>query len=228
MIDITSNAGWLASTLRIINLMQMMVQGRWINEPDLLNIPKVTSASLPSFLREIQTQFKDTTIDCLAKLRFAAIRDEQHLHKALINVYGTQAADGMKKFVRNLPWVDVTFTIQAVDDDSSAAQKDDIILAPGTEYNVQVDFYRKGDVSLEVQSKKFPKRKDEGWFLCVGLKEELCGIKRVNIKRKGSSSVRLRTPNYQGNFVYTLFLISDSYLGLDQQYDIPVQIKTSQ
>lgn len=35
------------------------------------------------------------------------------------------------------------------------------------------------------------------------------------------------TPEFEGRYIYTLYLLSDSYLGLDQQYDIKLDVKTS-
>ena len=39
MLDVAAESGWLATSLRIQNLLQMVVQGRWITESSLLTLP---------------------------------------------------------------------------------------------------------------------------------------------------------------------------------------------
>jgi activating signal cointegrator complex subunit 3 len=41
MVDTTAEAGWLGTTLNAMNLMQMVVQGRWADDSTLLNLPAV-------------------------------------------------------------------------------------------------------------------------------------------------------------------------------------------
>ena len=77
---------------------------------------------------------------------------------------------------------------------------------------------------------RFPKAKDEGWFLVLGNVEDdqdLLALKRVPPLRSTRSSrqqVSFYTPEKKGRFILTLYLMSDAYLGLDQQYDIPLEV----
>lgn len=76
-------------------------------------------------------------------------------------------------------------------------------------------------------SPRFPKPKDEGWFLVVGDVEaqEVVALKRVNhIRGRTSAQLALVTPETTGRVIFTLYLMSDSYLGLDQQYDICLDV----
>lgn len=41
MIDICAEEGWLASTLRLQNMMQMVIQGSWIRSSPILTLPHV-------------------------------------------------------------------------------------------------------------------------------------------------------------------------------------------
>uniref|UniRef100_K1RGX5 Activating signal cointegrator 1 complex subunit 3 n=1 Tax=Magallana gigas TaxID=29159 RepID=K1RGX5_MAGGI len=74
---------------------------------------------------------------------------------------------------------------------------------------------------------RFPKPKDEGWFLIIGDIEnrEVVALKRVGYLRGASrQSLAIYTPETPGRVIYTLYLMSDAYLGLDQQYDICLDI----
>jgi activating signal cointegrator complex subunit 3 len=49
MIDVVAERGFLSSTLQIIQLLQMILQARWIDEPAILNLPYVEKKHLPLF-----------------------------------------------------------------------------------------------------------------------------------------------------------------------------------
>lgn len=71
---------------------------------------------------------------------------------------------------------------------------------------------------------RFPKIKEEGWFVILAQEEkgELLALKRVTVS--GASRVSLVYPavDENGSEVQdvTLYLLSDSYLGLDQQLNV--------
>lgn len=71
---------------------------------------------------------------------------------------------------------------------------------------------------------RFPKIKEEGWFVILAQEEkgELLALKRVTVS--GTSRVSMVYPvvDEDGSEVenVTLYLLSDSYLGLDQQVHI--------
>ena len=49
MIDVSAESGWLTSTLRIMNVMQMVVQARWIHDSPFLMLPRVEPHMLHLF-----------------------------------------------------------------------------------------------------------------------------------------------------------------------------------
>jgi activating signal cointegrator complex subunit 3 len=50
-------------------------------------------------------------------------------------------------------------------------------------------------------------------------------LKRVSyIRGSSKQSLAIYTPENTGRVIYTLYMMSDSYLGLDQQYDICLDI----
>lgn len=79
----------------------------------------------------------------------------------------------------------------------------------------------------KAQAPRFPKVKDEGWFLVLGEvdRRELLAVKRVGYVRNHTvASVAFYTPETTGKYIYTLYVLSDSYLGLDQQYDLHLNV----
>jgi activating signal cointegrator complex subunit 3 len=74
---------------------------------------------------------------------------------------------------------------------------------------------------------RFPKPKDEGWILVVGEVEsrEVIAVKRVGyVRHRSSIQLALVTPDLPGRAIYTLYLMSDAHLGLDQQYDVCLDV----
>lgn len=41
MLDVAAHHGWLVTALNITNLVQMVVQGRWIHDSSLLTLPNI-------------------------------------------------------------------------------------------------------------------------------------------------------------------------------------------
>jgi len=75
----------------------------------------------------------------------------------------------------------------------------------------------------------FVKPKDEGWIVVLGETEtrDVVAMKRVTCtrnKRSTSASLAFFAPELPCKVIYTLFVMSDSYLGLDQQYDIRLEV----
>ena len=57
MIDVSADAGWLSTTLQILTLLQMIIQGRWNTESSLLILPHMETF--------IVTSLEQQHISCL-------------------------------------------------------------------------------------------------------------------------------------------------------------------
>ena len=86
---------------------------------------------------------------------------------------------------------------------------------------------------------RFPKAKDEGWWLVLGEVDsgELLALKRVGFihgrptaRGPGKTKVSLGfpAPPYACRKIYSVYLVSDCYLGLDQQYELSVEVMEDQ
>lgn len=110
-------------------------------------------------------------------------------------------------------------------------------LIPDTTYKVSVALNRitprdgkRKPHDGRIHSPRFPKPQYESWWLVLGdkNKNELLGLKRVSMRNgpnetlgnKINTSISFDTPEHLGKHSYTLYLVSDGYLGLDQKFDI--------
>ncbi|XP_048349860.1 activating signal cointegrator 1 complex subunit 3 [Sphaerodactylus townsendi] len=251
MLDVAANQGWLVSALNISSLIQMLIQGRWKHESTLLTIPNMEYHHLYLFRKWSHGKRKSSyqgPIECLPELIaacdgkeniFASIVD-QDLHAAHIK----QAWH----FLSHLPVIEVTMIIKGCWNDAVHEQSEVLVplFAMGTrddkkwiklhadqEYVLQINLQRlpfgltKTKQDSKAVAPRFPKSKDEGWFLIMGEvdKKELIALKRVGyVRNRNTTSVAFYTPEAPGKYIYTLYLMSDSYLGMDQQYDIYLNI----
>ena len=77
---------------------------------------------------------------------------------------------------------------------------------------------------------KFPKAKDEGWWALIGEVDsgELVALKRLGFVRGTTrTTLAFTAPEEPCRKIYSLYLISDCYLGLDQQFQMCLNFVTS-
>ena len=70
--------------------------------------------------------------------------------------------------------------------------------------------------------------KEEGWYLVVGdaSTHELLALKRLSVERRSTVRVDVPAMNGAGRRAaeVRLYIMSDSYIGLDQQYDVQLPV----
>ncbi|NXB10444.1 ASCC3 protein, partial [Cnemophilus loriae] len=257
MLDVAAHHGWLVTALNITNLVQMVVQGRWIHDSSLLTLPNIELQHLYLFRKWSQGQRKSVhrgyqgPIECLPEL-MAACEGKENVFASIVDSE-LQAAHISQawNFLCRLPILSVSLSIKGSWDDTVQPQnevpvpswttdtRDDkrwIKLHADQEYVLQINLHRtqmgyQGKQDSKAMAPRFPKVKDEGWFLILGEvdKKELIALKRTGyVRNRNTVSVAFYTPETPGKCIYTLYLMSDSYLGMDQQYDIYLNIVPTQ
>ncbi|NXQ47985.1 ASCC3 protein, partial [Catharus fuscescens] len=257
MLDVAAHHGWLVTALNITNLVQMVVQGRWIHDSSLLTLPNIELQHLYLFRKWSQGQRKSVRggyqgpIECLPEL-MAACEGKENVFASIVGSE-LQAAHISQawNFLCRLPILNVSLSIKGSWDDAVQAQnevpvpslttdtRDDkrwIKLHADQEYVLQINLHRtqmgyQGKQDSKAMAPRFPKVKDEGWFLILGEvdKKELIALKRTGyVRNRNTVSIAFYTPETPGKCIYTLYLMSDSYLGMDQQYDIYLNIVPAQ
>ncbi|XP_029451214.1 activating signal cointegrator 1 complex subunit 3 isoform X1 [Rhinatrema bivittatum] len=254
MLDVAANQGWLVTALNITTLVQMIIQGRWIHDSSLLSLPCIEQHHLYLFRKWSQGKQKSPPgsyqgpIECLPEL-VAACDGSENVFASIVGSEMQSAHISQAwNFLSHLPVLEISLSIKGWWDDSVKGQRevpipmlikgmrDDtkwIRLHADQEYVLQVNVQRvhmsrqKGKQDSKAFAPRFPKAKDEGWFLILGEvdKKELVALKRVGyIRRQSVISVAFYTPEKVGRYIYTLYLMSDSYLGMDQQYDVYLNV----
>lgn len=71
----------------------------------------------------------------------------------------------------------------------------------------------------------FPTKREEGWWVIIGEPKTntLLSIKRLTLQQKAKFKLDFVAPK-AGHYSYTLYFMSDSYLGCDQEYKFKAEI----
>ncbi|XP_010459790.1 PREDICTED: DExH-box ATP-dependent RNA helicase DExH12 [Camelina sativa] len=209
MVDVISSNGWLNLALLAMEVSQMVTQGMWERDSMLLQLPHFTK-DLAKRCQENPGRNIETVFDLVE------MEDEER--QELLSMSDVQLLD-IARFCNRFPNIDLTYEV--VDSEE---------VTPGKEVTLQVMVERDMEGRTEVgavDSLRYPKTKEEGWWLVVGdtKTNQLLAIKRVSLQRKAKVKLDFTVPTEPGEKSYTLYFMCDSYLGCDQEYSFSVDVK---
>jgi len=193
-----------------MELSQMVTQGMWDRDSVLLQVPHFTK-DLAQRCQENEVKPIESIFD-LAEMGIDEMRD-------LLQLSNSQLKD-IIEFFKRFPNVDMVYEVREGDDTSA-----------GDNVAVQVTLERDmADLPCEVgpvHAPRFPKPKEEGWWLVIGdsSTNQLLAIKRVALQKRARMKLEFSAPAEAGTMDYTIYLMSDSYLGCDQEHKFTVDIK---
>uniref|UniRef100_T1IVJ2 U5 small nuclear ribonucleoprotein 200 kDa helicase n=1 Tax=Strigamia maritima TaxID=126957 RepID=T1IVJ2_STRMM len=242
MLDVAADHGWLATAIGVANMIQMVLQARWVDENSILTLPHLEPHHLHCFKKKIISRRRSANavpIDCLPALINSCAGSYEVLAGLLRHDLDENQIDQIYQALNNLPQIHASVAVngwwegQAGKTDYAipikwSREEEWVSLHADQEYwlNISLQNITKKQDSRAF-APRFPKPKAEGWFLILGDVEnkELIALKRVGfISRRSTMQLSFFTPLKEGRVVYTLYIISDSYLGLDQQYDLHLEI----
>eukprot|EP00210_Caulerpa_lentillifera_P001589 g1527.t1 len=212
MVDISAEAGWLDTTLGVMRLIQSLMQARWFDESSLLTVPHLTQEcvealqeagikTLPELMRNVENKLEPI------KNVLEPILEENQLTQAF-------------EMCRRLPVVQVVYKGPSV---SKRKAKECFI-----EVELKCSRSYEHDQTIGTAfAPRFPKIKDESWWLVVGNgnSHELLALKRISIPDNQKTHSRLKLKGETANQELKLFLISDCYLGLDFEQSLIIKDK---
>jgi pre-mRNA-splicing helicase BRR2 len=96
----------------------------------------------------------------------------------------------------------------------------------GRTVNVNVSLEREEEVSPMVIAPFFPQKREEGWWVVVGdpKANSLISIKRLTLQQKAKVKLDFLAPA-PGTHSYTLYFMSDGYMGCDQEYKFSIDVQ---
>ncbi|KAK8671368.1 hypothetical protein V6N13_037964 [Hibiscus sabdariffa] len=209
MVDVISSNGWLSLALLAMEVSQMVTQGMWERDSMLLQ--------LPHFTKELAKRCQENPGKNIETI-FDLVEMEDDERRELLQMSDLQLLD-IAKFCNRFPNIDLSYEVIDVEN-----------VRAGEYVTLQVTLERDLEGKTEVgpvDAPRYPKAKDEGWWLVVGdtKSNQLLAIKRVSLQRKAKVKLEFSAPTEVAEKSYTLYFMCDSYLGCDQEYSFTVDVK---
>ncbi|XP_076382118.1 activating signal cointegrator 1 complex subunit obelus [Megalopta genalis] len=228
MIDTVADHGWLISTLVSIQLLQMIIQARWIDESAITTLPHINSEDVQLF----------SSLSTILPLLCNIVYSKQNLLvETLSERFQKNEVQEICQVIKEMPILCIDASLEGHWSDGTKQKSVILKTASTTSIDVHKDqIYilnigmkrRNRSNNLRVHCPMFQKGKDEGWFLVLGntSDKELWALKRISGIRdqRKCQQLQFTTPSKLGCTAITLYLMSDSYIGLDQQYTIQINI----
>eukprot|EP00475_Leptophrys_vorax_P017663 TRINITY_DN24265_c0_g2_i2.p1 TRINITY_DN24265_c0_g2~~TRINITY_DN24265_c0_g2_i2.p1 ORF type:complete len:876 (+),score=189.71 TRINITY_DN24265_c0_g2_i2:681-3308(+) len=211
MIDVVADKGFLQPALRSMNLMQMVVQGCWLTDSSMSNLPHFSS-------QVISRLWHHHHIESLPELLYLTLKKPEEVRTVL-------ETSGMKKHhvpeclkvLQSLPLIEIRMLKPTL--------KVELGLDVDVEFVLERCNISKGTAAY---APRWNKIFDEQWWLVVGFKglNELFGVRKVRVPKSGSGKfvVNVFPPETPGVHSFTAYLVSECYVGLDQEVQFEIEV----
>ncbi|KAM9313363.1 U5 small nuclear ribonucleoprotein 200 kDa helicase [Gastrophryne carolinensis] len=204
-VDVLSSNGWLSPALAAMELAQMVTQAMWSKDSYLKQLPHFTSEHIK--------RCTDKGVESV----FDIMEMEDEDRSELLQLSDAQMAD-VARFCNRYPNIELSYEV---------AEKDGI--RSGGAVVVLVQLEREEEVTGPVIAPLFPQKREEGWWVVIGdaKSNSLISIKRLTLQQKAKVKLDFVAPA-AGSHNYTLYFMSDAYMGCDQEYKFSVDVKEAE
>lgn len=221
MTDVAANNGHLFTALHCMSLMQCLVQARFWQNSTLLQLPHLTESMLPVIKERCggichAAELVNAPLKVLKE--FNRVLEDPAFKLSQREIFETMEG------VQAMPLISVMLSIKRIQQEQNH-DSDDEEGEPNFEVTVQLE--RLSVVPKAVVAPLFTKTKDEQYLVVIGHEPsgELVAMKRVNrLHQSASTSLKIEWDNDwitkpdESEVELTVFVVCDSYIGLDQQY----------
>lgn len=211
MVDVCADAGWLDTTLAAMRLVQGLMRGRWHDEDALMQLPGVETGASVDQIKEI------AGVESMMELLERHRSNASSVMSILEVVAGTRGAKEARSVLDRLPGMQLTIEQPTLHENGTCSIDVDIECVHGSGR-------AKSAMPPRVYAPLFPKIKEEGWWLMAGVPEtnDLLALKRVSVVHKSRAKLVVPSIDACGKKVPSIvvYLVSDSYQGLDREHTV--------
>lgn len=216
IVDVISSNGWLKPALAAMELSQMIIQGLWNKDNVLMQIPNFTNEIVKRCMNYKGEEPIESVFDILSL--------EDDVRNDLLRLSDEKMAD-VAVFCNNYPNIEMSYELQDEDDVTSG---DPVQIVVQLERDIDEEEMTEEELAElgTVSAPLYPDEKKEGWWIVVGdiSSNTLHALKRVNLVRKQKVVLEFLAPEEAGDYNLSLFCMSDSYLGCDQEYTLNLSV----
>jgi pre-mRNA-splicing helicase BRR2 len=212
IVDILSSEGHL-NAINAMEMSQMAVQAMWDRDSPLKQIPNFT----PEVVKVANKYDIKDIFDFMEKMN----PEENPDYASLVKDLGlSQAQLAQAANFTNTKYPDISLEFE-VEDKESIRAGEPAYLKIRIEREVEED----EEFDPTVHAPFYPGKKSENWWLVVGEESSkmLLAIKRVTVGRELNLRLEFTVPT-AGRHDLKLFLMSDSYVGVDQEPTFSVMV----
>jgi pre-mRNA-splicing helicase BRR2 len=204
-VDVLSSEGHLNAMIPM-EMSQMAVQAMWDRDSPLMQIPHFDENAVKTAARN------GVDVASIESFMDAMNPEENPNYQKLVKALGLtnkQLAEAAEFTNNKYPNLDIDFKVEDPDEITAGSPS---YLTITIERQLEED----DELDTRVHAPFYPLDKSENWWLVVGNEatKALCAIKRVTIGRKLQTKLEYVVPA-AGEQELTLYLMSDSYLGVD-------------
>jgi pre-mRNA-splicing helicase BRR2 len=240
MVDVCASQGWLKPALAVMGLSQMLVQGVWRTHPhaELLQLPwfdeeRAAVCAESTYVPEPEEGEDDAEgepqpVDSV----FAFMEMNEDLRVKLLSGLSPEQTAAVAEFCNRFPSIELSWEVEGAT--SGDGNETHAIVEPSSTIAVHVSLSRdeatqgldEGAGVGAVIAPRFPIPKSEGWWVAVGDSQgnKLYGLKRVTLSQEARVTVPVQVPAEVGKHDLDLVLISDSYIGCDQEHRLLLKV----
>ena len=231
MADICKEKNILDTLLNILNFIQMIMQGLWMDDCSLICLPGINLNEckniikygkiehLCEFCEYIKTLSSDKNND--EKTLFNKIKDFI-VNTCKIKSLSNEELNKLIDVAKKLPILDINYKLYALDQNTGERIYDRPIIE-NSDVQLSVTLTKYNDIknNLVVYS-RYPKIKNCRWFIIIGnvKTNEVLAFEKVAFKEKRNCKITFTAPKNIDEDSIKLYIMSDSYFGLDQEYNI--------
>ncbi|XP_071510513.1 activating signal cointegrator 1 complex subunit 3-like [Diadema antillarum] len=251
LVEIADMWKWYQTEINVTYLTQAVVQAQWSSENSLLTLPHVQPTLISSFVSQsgsgtLVDEIFGKEIESLKELISVCRGDKSALHAMLDGKLHQNQIKEIWNVLEKLPEVHVDMELrprscdgsltnfpvmlQESQDDEKEVQYRASVL-PNQDYRLDVILTTEHQEGINtVYAPHYPKRRNVGWRVMLRdvTTNQLLASRKVGMTSgKKMGSLNFRTPSKTGIMVNSLHLVSDCYLGLDQDLSIFLNVQDS-
>ena len=231
MADIAKEKNILDTLLNILNFIQMIMQGVWMDDCSLMCLPGITLNDCKKIIKYGKIEHLCEFCEYIKKMSQEKNSNDEYLSNKIKSfITETCQIDSLDKDELNkladvamrLPILDISYKVYALDQNTLDRIYDKPIVE-NSDVQISITLTKYNDIknNLVVYS-RYPKIKNGRWFVIIGnvKTNEVLAFEKLAFKEKRNKKINFTAPKDIDEDSIKLYIMSDSYFGLDQEYNI--------